>query len=106
MAGRTITGTPAREQAWQLSHVGNWSDLTTKNSGNTVRPTEERTHNTVNEITEIDPDADSPSTPIYDAAGNLHVFPRPDDDDEATRFIYDYRNRLIEVESITNYDAD
>ena len=47
-----ITGTPAREQAWTLDHVGNWTDFATKDAdGNYIRPYEERDHNTTNHIT-------------------------------------------------------
>jgi hypothetical protein len=47
-----ITGTPVREQAWTLQDIGNWTDFDTKDSdGDYIRPYEDRTHNTTNEIT-------------------------------------------------------
>jgi len=50
-----ITGTPVREQTWALDDLGNWSELTSRIAGNLVRRYEDRTHNSANEITEIDP---------------------------------------------------
>ena len=53
--GKTDVPDPVRDQAWTLSTLGNWSNVTTRTSGNLVRPYEDRSHNTTNEITEIDP---------------------------------------------------
>ena len=106
-----ITGTVAREQTWTLDTVGNWQDIgtdphfpavTTKNSGNLARPYEDRDHNEVNEITRIDPldiGGTDPAqySPSYDAAGNLTDLPASDGPPDH-EFIYDFRNRLIEVQ--------
>ena len=97
-----ISGTAAREQAWTLDAVGNWSNEATKESGTYLRPYEDRTHNTSNEITNIDPldiSGSNPAsyTPVYDAAGNLTDLPTTDSSPNH-EFIYDFRNRLIEVQ--------
>ena len=71
-----ITGTAGREQAWTLDKLGNWANIESKTSGSLVRPYEDRSHNTANEITSIDPldiggtNPDSYS-PVHDAAGNI-----------------------------------
>ncbi|NQT19502.1 MAG: hypothetical protein HQ592_07345, partial [Planctomycetes bacterium] len=43
---------------------------------------------------------------VHDAAGNIQLLPDRTDPTIAKRFTYDYRNRLIAVESSTNYDSD
>ena len=102
---KTDTTNTAREQAWLLEHVGNWEHLSTENNGNPVSPSEDRNHDTSNEIEEIEPDAYPSSTPSYDDAGNLYIFPDPGDEDEASRYTYDYLSRLIKVENSTDYNA-
>jgi len=97
-----ISETAAREQAWTLDTVGNWSNEATKESGSYLRPYEDRTHNTSNEITSIDPldiSGSNPAsyTPVYDAAGNITDLPTTDSSPNH-EFIYDFRNRLIEVQ--------
>jgi len=104
-----ITGTPVREQTWALDDLGNWSELTSRIDGNLVRRYEDRTHNDANEITEIDPldiSGDNPDAyaVTHDAAGNLKYLPDPaDSEDTVTWFIYDYRNRLIEVKHTDDF---
>jgi len=104
-----ITGTPAREQDWTLEVIGNWDAIVSKLSGNPDSPYDTRTHNTVNEITAIDPYSATPQFSLdwgegASKSGNLHVLPdRTDPANKADRYWYDYRNRLIKVEHTDNY---
>ena len=70
---------PVTQTAYNLDGVGNW-DSKTKDA-----VTETRTHNVVNEITDIDGTSLS-----YDDNGNLT-------DDGSNTYEYDYENRLIRV---------
>ena len=62
-----------------------------------------RTHNTVNEITALDPQGQVGSfNPDWgegaSKSGNLYVLPdRTDPTNKADRYSYDYRNRLIKA---------
>ena len=93
---------PSRRQDWddysstQLDDVGNWVNF--NNDGTT----ETRTHNTANEITEIDPGTEF--APIYDDAGNLRIL--PDGAGNAQKFVHDYRSRLIEIWETADYDPE
>lgn len=104
-----ITGTPAREQDWTLEVIGNWDAISSKVDDNDDTPYDTRTHNTVNEITALDPRSGTPQfTPDWgegtSKSGNLYILPdRTDPTNKADRFHYDYRNRLIKVEHTNNY---
>ncbi|MFW6119164.1 MAG: hypothetical protein ACOC7S_02405, partial [Planctomycetota bacterium] len=67
---------------------GNW-DQTVEDS-----TTESRTHNSVNELTQRTVGQDPSISLSYDAAGNLTQDGSSDGDH---RYVWDYRNRLIEV---------
>ena len=96
-----------REQSWTLQHVGNWSAVVSKTSGNDDSPYDSRTHNTVNEITAIDPQgAVGQFAVVSDSAGNLKDIPDRTDTTKAERYTYDYRNRLIKVEHSDDYDEE
>jgi len=56
-----ISDTPARGQDWTLQVIGNWSAIVSKLSGADDSPYDTRTHNTVNEITALDPQSATPS---------------------------------------------
>jgi len=106
-ANKDAIASPAREQGWTLDNLGNWSNVTSHTNGNLVRPYEDRTHNTVNEITQIDPlnippDPDA-YNPVHDDAGNLTSVPSTDGSPNH-KFVYDYRNRLTQVK--TQADAN
>jgi len=98
-----ITGTATREQTWTLDHVGNWESIDSDDGAGV--PSDARTHNTVNEILTIHPNEENPFSVIHDAAGNLSILPdRSSPETNAQRFTYDYRNRLISIETTTTYD--
>ena len=46
---------PARGQSWTLEVIGNWDAISSKVDGNDDTPYDTRTHDTVNEITALDP---------------------------------------------------
>ena len=104
-----ITGTPAREQDWTLEVISNWDAIVSKTNGNDDSPYDARTHNTVNEITALDPQGAVGSFNLdwgegASKSGNLYILPdRTDPTNKADRFTYDYRNRLIKVEHTNNY---
>jgi len=82
--GKTaVTGTPAREQAWDYDAVGNWDGIDVDGV------TESRTANAQNEITDIG----SLTTPTYDANGNMTQA------ESGLRFVYDAWNRLVAVKN-------
>jgi len=86
-----------------------WDGTSSKLSGNPDSPYDTRTHNTVNEITAIDPYSATPQFSLdwgegTSKSGNLHVLPdRTDPANKADRYWYDYRNRLVKVEHTDNY---
>ena len=93
-----------REQTWpDMTDIGNWAKFYTKDSdGDYIRPYEDRTFNTTNEMTDINPSAINGGDPAayvpgYDAAGNLTDMPTTDGS-PGHEFVYDYRNRIIEVQ--------
>ena len=80
-AGRTAltAGSLALRQAWGLDAVGNWSSFDEDDDGDGVWDLDQtRSHNLVNEITDITETA-GPAwvTPQHDAAGNMTQMPRP-----------------------------
>ena len=107
-----ITGTPAREQDWTLQAIGNWDEIVSKTAGSDDSPYDTRTHNTVNEITALDPHNGAAEFSIDwgeggSKSGNLYVLPdRTDPTNKADRYNYDYRNRLLKVEHTDNYGED
>ncbi len=104
-----ITGTPAREQHWTLEVIGNWDAIVSKTNRVDDTPYDTRTHNTVNEITALDPQGGVGSFNLdwgegASKSGNLYILPdRTDPTNKADRFHYDYRNRLIKVEHSDDY---
>ena len=104
-----IVDTPDRQQDWTLQVIGNWSAIVSKLSGSDDTPYDTRTHNTVNEITALDPQGAVGSFNLdwgegASKSGNLYILPdRTDPTNKADRFNYDYRNRLIKAEHTDNY---
>jgi len=87
---RTTGGRLAK--TWTLDPRGNWVSTTTNGV------TQTRTHNAVNEITDISGDW---ADPAYDAAGNMVSGPRGDEPAKRLHLVYDAWNRLSKV-----YDDD
>ncbi len=95
--GSAIT-TQKEDQTWTLDQVGNWDQVTLDfDADNVYTGTEEynddRTHNTVNELTGRDTDDNGTDnfTLVYDAVGNLT------DDGESYEYVYDPFGRLRKV---------
>jgi RHS repeat-associated protein len=96
--GKTaISGTPAREEDWGLDMTGNWSDYLQKTSGSTDLD-QERTHNKVNEITDISETSGTAwATPAQDRNGNMTSVPKPASLASSLTLKWDAWNRLVEA---------
>jgi len=110
-AGKTgITGTPAWEEDWTLDATGNWSGYVQKTSG-TTDLNQSRTHNEVNEITDItETVGDSWITPTHDRNGNALRIMQPNDPESYYTLTWDAWNRLVKVEdgedTVAEYSYD
>ena len=89
-----------QNEEWTYDETGNWSEYSSTSPANE----QSRTHNWVNEITEI---ADGTSTiddvnPTYDAAGNMLTMPKdPGLETSMYKLKWDAWNRLV---AVTNED--
>jgi RHS repeat-associated protein len=95
LSGGVIIGTPTVEQDWTLDPLGNWSTFATAASG-TSALNQQRTANTVNEITAIT-ETTGPNwiTPTYDPAGNTMTMPQVADPTQSFTAAYDAWNRMV-----------
>jgi len=91
-----VAGTKTFAEDWSLDMTGNWSNYKKDDDGDgTWDLDQDRTHNQVNEITQID----SSSTHVaHDLAGNMTRVPKPDDWSAHYDLTYDAWNRLVKVE--------
>jgi len=78
----------AYSQTWTLDQLGNWTGLDDDGT------TQTRTHNAVNEITDIT-DSRGWIDPTYDSAGNMISGPTPGDEDARQHYAYDAWNRMV-----------
>ncbi len=85
-------------QLWSLDALGNWSEFKDDaTDGGTWDLDQDRTHNKVNEITDLDANWVDPA---YDAAGNMIYGPRPGAETSTTEdlvMVWDAWNRLAAV---------
>jgi RHS repeat-associated protein len=98
-----INGTPTWEEDWNYDATGNWhgssSAYLTKVSGTTTLD-QNRTHNEVNEITNITESTGTAwPTPGHDAAGNLTSIPQPLSLGNGYTLTWDAWNRLMTVKA-------
>uniref|UniRef100_UPI0013874E22 RHS repeat-associated core domain-containing protein n=1 Tax=Roseimaritima sediminicola TaxID=2662066 RepID=UPI0013874E22 len=87
-------------QCWTLDPTGNWSHYRQDDNGDgTWDLIQDRTANTVNEITDIDNLSGTPwATPAYDKNGNSTSIPRPDLGSGASMTAtYDAWNRMTKL---------
>jgi len=98
-----MIGPATREQSWTLDKLGNWIGIEADDT-----PPLQRLHNTANEIEAIGVEKDVFLRVEHDAAGNITYIPDTSSPcgDAGRRFTYDFRNRLIEVETTTNYQSE
>ncbi|OQB81242.1 MAG: tRNA(Glu)-specific nuclease WapA precursor [Planctomycetes bacterium ADurb.Bin126] len=89
-------------QTWTLDQLGNWTGLQQDDDGDGQDQawSQTRTHNAVNEITDIT-DSRGWIDPTYDEAGNMISGPTPGDEDARQHYTYDAWNRMTGV-----YDDD
>lgn len=112
--GSTLTSV-AGSQQWTLDALGNWSQWKSDWSynGSYGDPeTQNRTHNMVNELTDID----IPTSPVavtedfgYDANGNIRTHERDESSvlyNDDFRYTYDAWNRLVKVEGGSEWELD
>ncbi|TWT39910.1 tRNA(Glu)-specific nuclease WapA precursor [Thalassoglobus neptunius] len=87
-------------QCWELDETGNWSQFRQDLYGNGGWSfNQQRTNNTVNEITDIAETAGpSWATPAYDVKGNMTTLPQPDDPTGTYSATYDAWNRLVKLQ--------
>jgi len=86
-------------QCWTLDATGNWAGFREDSDGDGDWDLDQaRTHNAVNEITDID-ESSGPSwiTPLYNRAGNMTRVPKPSDPTDYYTCTYDAWNRLVRV---------
>lgn len=102
-SGTISTSTDKRDEQWTLTHTGNWElDKVDLNGDDDYVDTNEvnddRTHNTVNELTarDIDDNGSDNYTLTYDAAGNMT------DDGQTYEYEYDAFYRLRKVKNTSN----
>lgn len=87
------------EQHWHLDPTCNWKEFEQiVYTSPTSELSQERTHNAVNELTDIT-ESTGPSwfAPVHDAGGNMVEFPTLVDPTIEFKGIYDAWNRLVEV---------
>ncbi|HAV63026.1 MAG TPA: hypothetical protein DCY13_11755, partial [Verrucomicrobiales bacterium] len=100
-----ITGTPTWEEDLNFDPTGNWNGTSTgylQKVNGTTTLNQNRTHNKVNEITDITETVGTAwPTPTQDAVGNLTKVPQPNSLGGSYDLKYDAWNRLVEVK-VTN----
>ncbi|ADB18360.1 YD repeat protein [Pirellula staleyi DSM 6068] len=98
---------PALQQRWDLDATGNWSNFT-QNVPSDISQIidQQRTSNTVNEITAIARTVGPEwAAPLYDRNGNMTMIPQPKVMDIAYRATWDPWNRLVKLEEQDESDA-
>jgi len=94
-----LSNTKNRRQDWALDRLGNW-DAFKEGGGSAWTLEQARTHNKVNEITDITETTGSAwVTPAHDARGNMTSGPKPGAETTKLHFVYDAWNRLVQVKA-------
>jgi len=98
-----ISGTPTWQEDFAYDATGNWhgtaSAYVTRTNG-VVDLDQNRSHNQVNEITDIT-ETTGPAwvTPVHDAAGNMTTIPQPNSPTDSYDCTWDAWNRLVQMHS-------
>jgi hypothetical protein len=86
-------------QQWSLDPTGNWAGFKEDTDGDSTWDLDQsRSHNPVNEITDITETAGSAwATPAHDRAGNMTTLPQPADPTQTYSGVWDGWNRLVKL---------
>ena len=89
---------PGLQQGWQFDATGNWKNFTQFDPADAAKTLDQqRSHNRVNEITEIARTVGADwTTPTYERNGNTTS------DEDGKKFKYDAWNHLVEVRDVEN----
>ena len=92
-----ITGTPTRQEDWNLNQTGNWAGYDVAENGSDVL-VQTRDNNKANEIIGID-ETTGPEwlTPQWDARGNMLSGPVPGAETTRQHYKWDAWNRMVAV---------
>jgi RHS repeat-associated protein len=94
---------PTFAQRWLLDAAGNWGDFKQDDGDGTWNLDQDRTANTVNEITDVTETAGpSWATPAYSHAGNMTTVPQPVDPTASYAAAFDAWNRLVKLTAGAN----
>ena len=112
-SGHTALTSETFAQCWTLDSTGNWKKFQQDDNGNaTWDLMQQRTANTVNEITDVTETAGSSwATPAYDPAGNMTSVTQPAAPTGSYTAVYDAWNRLVKLSDgantvqVNEYDA-
>jgi len=92
-----VPGSRMFAQQWLLDATDNWAQFSVDATGGNQWNTQQRFHNTVNEVTRIQA-TPAWSNPIYDARGNpISQIPQPAAPGLGFRMLYDPWDRLVTV---------
>lgn len=99
-------------ECWSLDETGNWSNFRQDDTGNGAWDlSQNRSHNKVNEITDITESAGSIwVTPVYSKTGNMTTMPQLTDPTASFIATYDAWNRLVKIvegaNTVAEYEYD
>jgi len=94
----TVIESPGLQQGWQFDATGNWKNFSQFDPADAAKTLDQqRSHNRVNEITEIARTVGTDwTTPTYERNGNTTG------DEDGRKFKYDAWNRLAEIRDVEN----
>ena len=102
--GKTALSTLTFAQDWDQDQLANWTSFTQDNDGNGTNDlSQTRTHNDVNEITQVDSSA---THVAHDAAGNMTKAPTPASWSAHYDLTWDAWNRLVKVTNVGDTVAE
>lgn len=104
--GKLVNGSitnPRITQDWTLDQTGNWKGF---DQGIVDAVDQSRTHNKVNEITDITVNSGAAwADPVHDDNGNMTVIPQPNNLASTFDATWDAWNRMVRIENSSNSGA-